>query len=140
MLIGVLEDDASIREVVSLFFESLGHSVRAFSEALAFVDAVTLASPGAYDALICDQMLPGQMSGAAAICAIRLMYPSIPAVILSGTSPSEFAKIALDLPDVPCLRKPFPMAQLIQQVELLTLKYPLKKEPPIPWLEPLMRV
>jgi CheY-like chemotaxis protein len=64
------------------------------------------------DAMVVDYLMP-EMTGAAFLrgCRRDPLLPAIPAVLLTGLDPSEIDRRGLE--DVPCLRKPFDVEQLL---------------------------
>ena len=65
--IAIIEDDASLRESLSIFLRVKGFRVETFGSAEEAVDA---AKPGRFDIVISDYLLPGE-DGLSLLCRVR---------------------------------------------------------------------
>ncbi len=110
MLILVLEDEADVRQTLCEQLHQLGYLTL---EAQSGEEALNLlaASPD-IGFLLTDLMLPGRLSGAEVIQSVRLHYPDLPVLLVSGQDLRPAHNPAL--PDVELLRKPFTRVQLAQ--------------------------
>ena len=100
----LVDDDALVRESISILLESMGHQVEVASggaEALR-----RLATGAAVDCVILDLNMPG-MAGEEALLRLRQTHPGLPVVIGSGeTDPGRLERL-LAIPVVTLLPKPY---------------------------------
>ncbi len=84
----VMDDDASIREVIEEMLQILGHSVDTAQDGEEAVAKYTRAFEAGrpYDLLIMDLTIPGKMGGKEALALIRKTHPAVRAVVSSGYS------------------------------------------------------
>ncbi|SFR15820.1 HAMP domain-containing protein [Enterobacter sp. kpr-6] len=110
MLILVLEDEADVRQTLCEQLHQLGYLTL---EAQSGEEALNLlAASSDIGFLLTDLMLPGRLSGAEVIQSVRLHYPDLPVLLVSGQDLRPAHNPAL--PDVELLRKPFTRVQLAQ--------------------------
>ena len=76
----VLDDEAALREVLSLRIADWGHDVRAVGDAQSALDALSAARP---DVMLCDLVLPGS-SGMAVLARVKEQDPSLPVVMMTA--------------------------------------------------------
>ena len=76
----VLDDEAALREVLSLRIADWGHDVRAVGDAAAALQAIDSARP---DVVLCDLVLPGS-SGMAVLARVKEQDPSLPVVMMTA--------------------------------------------------------
>ena len=124
MLIGLLEDDLAIQEMLRLVFQSEGHEVTIYADAegcLASVNNVDQRSGASFpDLLVVDLHLSKSASGVIVIEQIRAnpCLESLP-IILMTASPfldkRELARLRVAL-----LTKPFDIDDVVQLVDDLT--------------------
>lgn len=86
-------------------------------ESLFYRDRVRTPLP--YDLLLVDILLPGSMSGVETIHIIRRSIPQehLPIIVVSACSQKELDQAQLELPQVPILRKPFRIQELLQIID-----------------------
>ncbi|MCF6192355.1 MAG: response regulator, partial [Candidatus Hydrothermae bacterium] len=104
----ILDDNASIRDVLQLFFEEEGFEVHAFDHplpALQFLEEHTV------DLVLLDLRLP-EMDGLAVLRKIHAWYPELPVVVITAYATLESAIEALRLGAMDYLRKPFELDEL----------------------------
>ena len=109
-LVLVLEDEADVRQTLCEQLHQLGYltlEAETGQQALRMLEA----SPD-IEMFISDLMLPGELSGAEVINHVRIHFPHLPLLLMSGQDlrPAHNP----ELPDVELLRKPFTRAQLAQ--------------------------
>ncbi len=106
----VVDDDASVRKVVSSALTRIGH--RTLSTATAGEAERTLARiRGDVDLLICDVNLP-DLTGPELVTRIRREHPTMRVLFTSGCRPSEGGEHADVLATAPFLDKPFSLEDL----------------------------
>lgn len=76
----VLDDEATLREVLSLRIADWGHDVRAVGDAHSALDALRAARP---DVMLCDLVLPGS-SGMAVLARVKEQDPTLPVVMMTA--------------------------------------------------------
>lgn len=116
-LILVLEDEADVRQTLCEQLHQLGYltlEAETGQQALRMLEA----SPD-IEIFISDLMLPGALSGAEVINHVRVHFPHLPLLLMSGQDLRPAHNPAL--PDVELLRKPFTRAQLAQALRKITL-------------------
>ena len=116
-LILVLEDEADVRQTLCEQLHQLGYltlEAETGQQALRMLEA----SPD-IAIFISDLMLPGALSGAEVINHVRVHFPHLPLLLMSGQDLRPAHNPAL--PDVELLRKPFTRAQLAQALRKVTL-------------------
>ncbi len=116
-LVLVLEDEADVRQTLCEQLHQLGYltlEAETGQQALRMLEA----SPD-IEIFISDLMLPGALSGAEVINHVRVHFPHLPLLLMSGQDLRPAHNPAL--PDVELLRKPFTRAQLAQALRKVTL-------------------
>ena len=76
----ILDDEAALREVLSLRIADWGHDVRAVADPAAALKAIDSARP---DVVLCDLVLPGS-SGMAVLARVKEQDPSLPVVMMTA--------------------------------------------------------
>lgn len=111
----IMDDDASIREILTGLLESLGYSVVATAngqEALSRFNAEATAGLG-FDAIILDLTVPGGMGGADTVLEIRKISKSLPVYVVSGYSTNPILDNPTAFGFTAALSKPVSRAQLM---------------------------
>jgi DNA-binding response OmpR family regulator len=123
MNIGLLEDNPAILEYMSTALSMARHDVYAHADSPSLLATIFhqngVRSPLPYDLVIVDLLLPGDMSGVEVIHRIyQTIAPRIlPIIIVSACSQDELTQVKARFPDVPILRKPFKMSNLLHLIE-----------------------
>ncbi len=110
----VVDDDATVREVVVAYLQQAGHET---VEALDGPSAVDAAHAGV-DLVVLDVMLPG-FDGLEACRRIRREQPDLPIVMLSALGEQEDRIVGLDHGADDYLGKPFSPRELVLRVASL---------------------
>ncbi len=112
----IVDDSPPLRDLMA---EILGDSFREVRRAEDGVDALEQLDQlsGHVDLVISDVMMP-RMNGVELAVAIRERYPTTPVFLTSGVSLSPSAQQAV--PDVPFLRKPFELDELLELLRQLS--------------------
>ena len=108
-LIGVVEDDASVRDALSSFFRSLGFRCAVFASSEAFLDSGRLSET---DCVILDVRLPGA-SGLDLHRRLLAMHSPVPVIFVSGNPDTDVCSKALEQGAVAFLGKPFPEDRML---------------------------
>jgi excisionase family DNA binding protein len=108
----VVDDEASIRELLTRTLALTEYDVEAVSDARAGLERLRLQP---FDLMIADLRMPG-MDGLTLIREARRLQPSLKAVIVTGYSSESSAIDAVNLGVVGYLVKPFRVPQIIAAV------------------------
>jgi FixJ family two-component response regulator len=108
----VVDDDDAVRAAVAAAGGLLGHPVRAFPSAAAFLAAYTPDQPGC---LVLDVKMPG-MTGLELQRRLADDGVTLPVVMISGHADVRIAVEAMTLGAVTLLEKPFSLDELLDQV------------------------
>jgi|SRR5579871_1123158 len=110
--IGVLEDDAAVRDSLSLMLERNGYAVRAFDSPNEFLLAKDM---DRYACLVLDFQLPG-MNGLELLELLRLRAYSKPAVIIAAAIDPQLADRMRKAGAGDLLRKPIAPEALLHAI------------------------
>jgi DNA-binding response OmpR family regulator len=123
--IALLEDNPPILDYLSTALEMHGHTVHKFTDSAPLLETI----PGGkdaraslpYDLAIIDLLLPGPVSGIETIQKIwQALAPyRLPMIVVTACSQKELEAARAVLPQVPFLRKPFKMRELLQLITQL---------------------
>jgi CheY-like chemotaxis protein len=103
----VIDDDASVREVVRYLLEAFGYECHTAADG---PSGLARFVEGDWDLVLTDLEMP-EMSGCQVIEAIRQRAPTMPVVIITAFSDPGVMRQASEW-GVPVIAKPFPMATL----------------------------
>ena len=106
----VIDDEDSIREVLSDFLVSRGYQV---VEAATAVGGLSVARERQPDVVLLDLNLPGAISGAD---ALRALARTTPVVVVSGTQDAQLARDTLALGAFDYVTKPFDLDRVADVV------------------------
>lgn len=126
MLIYIVEDDASIREIESYALQNVGYEVKVFASGEEFYEEVAKCLP---DLVILDIMLPGE-DGIEIISKLRKSdnTKDLPIMLITAKS-MEMDKVkGLDAGADDYMTKPFGVMELISRVKALLRRVPAKKD------------
>lgn len=124
MLIGLVDDDLAIREMLRLVFESEEHTVAIYASAEECLADLCVDDPlpGAFtpDLLIVDMRLPNSMPGTTAVERIRAnpRLALLPVILM--TASTTFDRQELKHLNITILTKPFDIDEVVQLVGRLT--------------------
>jgi FixJ family two-component response regulator len=113
-LIGVVDDDASVRRSTKLLLESFGFDVAVFDSANAFLG---FDRPGGVSCLIADVQMPG-MSGLQLQNCLAKSGKSLPIVFITAFEDAAARRQAMAAGAVAFLNKPFTDDQLLHAIGL----------------------
>lgn len=108
----VVDDDEAVGRALTSAGRLLGHPVRVFASAAAFLAAFDANEPGC---LVLDIRMPG-MTGLELQRALADMGATIPVVMISGHADVRIAVEAMTLGAVTLLEKPFRLDELLSHV------------------------
>jgi FixJ family two-component response regulator len=108
-LIGIVEDDESVRDALSSFFRSLGFRCAVFASSEAFLDSGRLSET---DCVILDVRLP-DASGLDLHRRLLAMHSRMPVIFVSGNPDADVCRRALEQGAIAFLGKPFPEERML---------------------------
>jgi two-component system chemotaxis response regulator CheY len=117
MRVGLLEDDASIQEMLMLILQDEGYTVTVYSDAQECLDTLGItaqdATPRPVDLMIIDWRLNGVLSGTEVIQQIRgnPRFSSLPIILTTAATFNDTE--ALKHLHVALLEKPFSVDEII---------------------------
>ena len=123
MNIALLEDNPPILDYLSTALEMLGHTVYKFTNSPPLLETLFTGEsprqPLPYDLALIDLLLPGPVTGLETAQKIRQAIPSqqLHIIVVSACSQKELEEAQAELPQVPILRKPFKMRELLQLID-----------------------
>jgi len=120
-----MDDDATVRRVITLLLENLGHRVKSVSkgdEAIASYKAA-LSSPSPFDLVILDLTIKQGMGGIETVKHLREIDPDVTAIICSGFSSKDELVKYRDYGFSGVIIKPF----YSEDLEDIIQKTPVKK-------------
>lgn len=109
----IVEDDAAMRDSLSLMLGLLGFRIVPFESAEAFLETYQNEWAGC---VVADLRLPG-MSGLELQADLRARGEKMPFVIITGHGDVKSARVAFQLDAVDFIEKPFDEAELRQAIE-----------------------
>lgn len=111
----VAEDQADIRDLITLNLRNAGYQVTAVADGLG---ALSSQDEAAFDVLVLDLMMPG-MDGLEVCKALRARGRTTPILMLTAKSTELDRVLGLELGADDYLTKPFSMAELLARVKAL---------------------
>ncbi len=116
MQVLVLEDDDSIRRMVTVLLEARGFEVVATASGKEAIDRAQMRVP---DIAVCDLAVPGAFDGFEVIRRLRAMpqTASIPIIVLSARDDDESRRRAAEAGCDAFLAKPFSPSALLQELD-----------------------
>lgn len=111
-IVGIVDDDGDVRDVLDALLEQAGHTVRTYRSAQQFLDDPDL---GDVACLVVDQNMPG-MSGLDLLRAVDASGRTIPSLLITGAPDPHLADEARGLGAIGVFAKPIDFAKLLQLV------------------------
>jgi CheY-like chemotaxis protein len=123
--IALLEDNPPILDYLSTALEMLGHNVQKFTSSAPLLETLFIGEsvrvPLPYDLALIDLLLPGpgSASGLRTVQIIRqaISPQQLHIIVVTACSQKELEQAQAELPQVPILRKPFKMRQLLELID-----------------------
>lgn len=109
----VVDDDASVREVIRAMLESVGFQVQLATNGR---EAMSRLEEGAYDLILTDLVMPEQ-EGIATIKEIRQKYPDLKVIAMSGAFGGDYLRIAGFLGANGTLAKPLKLESILKVID-----------------------
>jgi PAS domain S-box-containing protein len=113
----VVDDEASIRDVLAEALSQAGYDVTACADGNHAVEAARSATPP-FSLVLLDLIMPG-MSGADTMAALHTVAPELPVLLISGYPPEGTVNELLAAGAVGLLAKPFRRDELLARVQEL---------------------
>ena len=107
----VIEDDASVRQVVRDVLEIAGYEVEVVGTAAAGITAARVQRP---DVIVLDVGLPGTLTGEE---AMPVLIRFAPVIVITGRDEVELQQRLIGQGAVGYMRKPFDLQQLVDAVK-----------------------
>ena len=116
----VVDDETSVREVVTLSLEHLGYTPIAFSNPRDALKKFAL-TPQAFDIIMTDMVMP-ELSGEELFFELRKFRTDIPVIVISGFTAKKSLDLVLQQPHTYYLAKPFTVEVLSETLNLISQK------------------
>ena len=116
----IVEDDASVRDALSLLLSLRGHATACFASAEDFLQVV---DDGRLGCALIDIRMPG-MTGLELQRALRERAPALPVVIITGHGDIQAARQAFQAAAVDFLEKPFDEPRLMEALAAAWARLP----------------
>jgi two-component system cell cycle sensor histidine kinase/response regulator CckA len=110
----LVDDEELVRSATAEMLRALGHTVKECQDGREAVKVFT-ASPGHYDLVILDMIMP-LMSGADALAQMRAVKPRLRAILSSGYSLDDEAQRLLSQGSLGLIQKPFTISDLAEAI------------------------
>ena len=110
----IAEDEASAREALVMYFESLGFEVRASGDG---GEVIRIGSTFKPDVLITDWLLEGECSGVSVAREVATVVPDTAIILITGYPMAELRAITEDLKVEAYMEKPISLFELNTIVE-----------------------
>lgn len=114
----LIEDEESVRKMMTMVIKKLGYDILSFAEGTSAVHHFRK-SPDTFNGVILDLMLPG-ISGKETLQQLRAISPDIPVLICSGYSVDKEVQHMLRDKKTFFIHKPFTMSELSHRISILT--------------------
>ena len=106
----VVDDDAFVRDSLSVLLETIGFAVRSYASGS---ELLAGGQHGDAGCLIIDQHMPG-LDGLTTLAALRRDGSDLPTILITGRGDAEIAARAAELGAIAVLEKPFTAARLLE--------------------------
>ena len=121
----LVDDDPSTRDVLQMRLEEAGFEARQAEDG---IDGLAKLRDELPDVIIADIQMP-RMTGIEFVTVVRLRFPSLPVIILSGSSPVELPTEAV--PDAWFEKGSLQIRELLQALQVLVQKTPDRANVPL---------
>ncbi|HET7453490.1 MAG TPA: sigma-54 dependent transcriptional regulator, partial [Thermoanaerobaculia bacterium] len=124
MRILIVDDEASLREMLSIFFAKAGHTTAA---AASFAEAKEAAAREEFDAILCDIKMPDG-SGIDLLPHFKETQPNSPVLMITAHASHEDAVEAMRRGAADYIGKPFDLAELAVKLDKAVARRELEEE------------
>ena len=111
-IVGIVDDDGDVRDVLDALLEQARHTVRTYRSAQQFLDDPDL---GDVACLVVDQNMPG-MTGLELLRAVDASGRTIPSLLITGAPDAHLTAEARGLGALEVFAKPIDFTKLLQLV------------------------
>jgi len=111
----VVEDDVALRNLIMKVIQKLGYTVTVVANGAEAVEAVSVQGLKP-DLVITDVVMPG-MNGKELAEQLRIHYPELKVLFMSGYTDDIIARRGVLEPDIPFLQKPFSRDQVAEKIQ-----------------------
>ncbi len=108
--LAIVDDEAAIRDLLTVAFQSHGYQTRAYVNGKVVIDALNAGDFG-FDAVVLDLDMP-EMNGVQVLEALRLTRPELPVVVITGHLEAGIRKTLESSPNLDYILKPFHLNRL----------------------------
>ena len=112
-IVAIVDDDADMRDALEMMLSLEGYQTELFSSGKEFIAAARTTQA---TCLLVDLQLGG-MSGVEMCHALTAMGHDFPVIFMTGSHDHILYRLALDVPHVAFLHKPFPIEQLVESLD-----------------------
>src|SRR5271168_5489075 len=126
--IALVDDDKNILESVTMLLEQEGYHVRAYSDGVAALTALTATPP---DLAILDIKMP-RMDGLELLRRLRQANAELPVIFLTSKDEEIDELMGLNAGADDYIRKPFSQRLLLERVRAVLRRAESRKTPPAP--------
>ncbi len=109
----VVDDDQTLRDVLSGYLERAGHETRVASDGTGALAAVSASPP---ELMVLDLMLPG-LDGLEVCRRVRASYPDVPVIMLTALGEAEDRIAGLEVGADDYVTKPFSPRELVLRID-----------------------
>ena len=113
MTVALIEDAFAIADFLMTALKAHGYQVHHFSQGISFLASL---ENNAYDIVLTNFNIPGEVSGLQVITHLQEQYPALPIIVISGTDENTIARLQARYPGLGILRKPFKLRDLLQEM------------------------
>ncbi len=110
----VVDDEASMREFLSIALGRMGYQVDAVDSA---EEAVKVFSESSYDVVISDIRIPGGMNGVELLGALKETDPAVQVILITAYASVDTAVKAVQLDALDYMIKPFKIEQIKNRID-----------------------
>lgn len=114
-LVYVVDDDAAVRESLSMLLRSVALEVQTYEDAETFLSGFQ-ETVGRPRVLLLDVRMPG-MSGMTLLERLRVEHPALPIILITGHGDIEMAVRAMKLGAMDFMTKPFSTQRLLDRIQ-----------------------
>ena len=115
--VAVVDDDASVRDTLSLLLQMEGYQPHLFSDGQALIDALQTLD---FSCIVLDVFLPG-LSGIEVLERLSRLRPSVPVIVMSGQSDIPVAVQSMKAGAIDFIEKPFAATAMIDRIAAVIL-------------------
>ena len=117
-LVLLVDDEASVRKLLSIYLEDAGYKVRSAANGIQALVELQDTLPS----VIISELVMPRMSGSELIAVVRRRFPTIPIIVFTASTPGEFPAEAK--PDYLLEKNVHRLPDLMQVVNNLVQKTP----------------